>query len=136
MIVFEIVINGRQACRAGVGRAGVVSANINWVGGSPRAPRKGGRTQSGEASIDVGGLYVNKDGTNLHLDWLNRVVRPGDEILVRIVESPATDRPARKTVTTVAQRRKQERAYYLHMKKKFEPQRERRARRVTRKPGI
>jgi hypothetical protein len=123
MIVLEVLINGRFACRAGVRRARVLSAIVNWVGSSPRSPYKGGRTRSGEAWVHVGGLYVNKSHESVHPRWLNRVVRPGDEILVRVVESRRADRPRSKTVTTRASLRKQERAYYLRMKKKFERRR-------------
>ena len=66
MIVFEVIINGKRVCRAGVGSAGVLSAIVNWVGGSPGAPRKGGRTRSGEAWVHVGGLYGTKARTNVH----------------------------------------------------------------------
>ena len=126
MIVFEIIINGRRACRAGVGRAGVLNAIVNWVGRSPRAPRKGGRTQSGEAWVQVGGLYVTRARTNVHPRWLDRMVRPGDEILIRVAESPRSDRPKWKTVNTAAEIRKQQRAYYRRMKKTFEPDAKRR----------
>jgi hypothetical protein len=131
MIVFEVIINGKRACRAGVGRAGVLTTIVNWVGRSPRAPRKGGRTRSGEAWVNVGGMHVTKGRANVHPRWLNRVVRPGDEILVRVVESRSSDRPKWKTVNTEADIRKQQRAYYFRMKEKFEPKRGPRARRVT-----
>jgi hypothetical protein len=79
--------------------------------------------------MHVGGLYT-KARASVHPRWLNRIVRPGDEILVRIVESPSFDRPRSKTVNTEAIVRKQQRAYYLQMKKKFEPTRtQRRSRR-------
>lgn len=84
--------------------------------------------------MHVGGLYVTKARTDVHPRWLNRVVRPGDEILVRVVESPSSDQPKWKTVTTEAEIRNQQRAYFLQMKKALEPERERRARRVTSKP--
>ena len=134
MIVFEVFINGKQMCRAGVGGAGVLTTIVNWVGDSPRAPRKGGRTRSGEAWVNVGGMYVTKEGSNVHPRWLNRVVRPGDEILVRVVESRSSDRPRSKTVHTEADIRKQQRAYYFRLKEKFEPTGRPRAGRVIGKP--
>ena len=74
--------------------------------------------------MDVGGMYVTKSRANVHPRWLNRVVRTGDEILVRVVESPSSDRPKWKTVNTQANIRQQQRAYYFQMKRKFEPERE------------
>jgi protein involved in polysaccharide export with SLBB domain len=70
--------------------------------------------------VDVGGLYVTRGRTNVHPRWLNRVVGPGDEILVRVTESPRADRPKWKTVSSREAIRKHERAYYLRLKKKFE----------------
>jgi len=70
-------------------------------------------------------MHVTKGRANVHSRWLNRVVRPGDEILVRVVESRSSDRPKWKTVNTEADIRKQQRAYYFRMKEKFEPNEDR-----------
>ena len=120
MIAFEVRVNGRLVCCAGVGEVGVLSAIVNWMGDSPRSPRVGGRTKGGEARISVAGSYDTSRGSNVSPRWLNRMLNVGDEISIRVVKKAKVDRPERKQVTTADMLRKSELEIYQELKTKFE----------------
>jgi hypothetical protein len=119
MLSFDVRLNGTSLCRAGVGKAGVLTATVSWVGGSPEAARPGGRTEQGETELDVGGL-VTANGDHIFLKWLTRALAPGDEVKLRVVEADVVDPPASKVVEKRNWVEKQEKAYYEKMKRKYE----------------
>lgn len=79
---FNVSLNGKNLCLAGVGERGVLSAIISWVAGD-----------RGEGLfIEVGGL-ANEE----HIDWVKqKPLQVGDEICVKIVESGSADEPVRR----------------------------------------
>jgi hypothetical protein len=121
MITFEVAMNRQRVCRAGVGKAGVLSAIVTWVGGSPRAPRRGGRTRKGESWLNVGGLRHPRRGIHNHVTWANRVLAPGDEITIRVLEARRVDRPRSSRIRRAPNVEMQQRAQYRALKAKFEP---------------
>lgn len=121
-LCFVVSLNGKRLCVAGVD-AGVLHAVISWVGGSPRTTRKGGRSKAGATDLHVSGLYSPDPETQIHPLWAHRRLRDGDAITLRLVRGAKPDRPHRRTVTTAAGMRENERQYYLRMKKKFERKR-------------
>ena len=80
MKAVEVLISGHRACLAGVGDDGVLSAIVNWVGGSDRD----------EYFLSVGGLDSRSDE---HLRWDVPSIGVGAEVLVRLVEVSAVDPP-------------------------------------------
>ena len=84
MRAFEVRLNGKKICLAGVGNDGVLSTIVNWV------PRDG----RGELSLDVGGLISSEDQ---HVMWIRqRRLRLGDRVEVTVVEKDEVDVPAKK----------------------------------------
>ena len=55
MIAFEVSLNGKRACVAGVEGFGVLSAILSWVRRHPEKRRQG-RTTDEDLTVDVGGL--------------------------------------------------------------------------------
>jgi hypothetical protein len=84
MIAFEVSVNGKRACVAGLRGQGVMSAIVNWLGGT--AAKAMGR----ELELRVGGLNSE---TNQHMDWPTVLLKVGDEVAVRIVEVDQPDTP-------------------------------------------
>ena len=119
MLAFDVSLNGGSLCRAGVGKAGVLTATMSWVGGCPRAERPGGRTEQGETEFRVGGL-VSANGDDVSLEWLTRVLVPGDEVMLRVVEVDTADPAPSKVVYEHDWLEKHERAAYRRMKRKYE----------------
>jgi hypothetical protein len=114
MLAFEIHINGKKRCVAGIGKPGVVSTVLSWV---LRAPEGRGR-QSEELSLGVGGLVSRSDED---LVWLQRDMRLGDEVTIRIVEVRAADKPKkrRRDRATPAQILRRRKAFLRKMAKEF-----------------
>lgn len=77
MICFEICVNGKKVCLAGVGNSGNINTIINGFGDGQRL------------RLSVGGLDNNE-----HLRWTERhSLEVGDEVTVKIVEAEAADEP-------------------------------------------
>jgi hypothetical protein len=95
MIAFEIRLNGKALCTAGVGDRGVVSAIATWVKRVARNPKSGRPLKrfEEELAFDVGGLIPGRKGASVHLDWVKRRLRIGDEIRVQVVETRRVTRP-------------------------------------------
>lgn len=118
MICFDVFVNGKKVCRAGVGDTGVLTAILTWVGRSPEerpgAPRQG-------LDLSVGGLSGDRSTGTTQSTWVERLdLTSGDEVLIRIVQDEAPDRPAQVEVTSDQEIRDQERRYYERMKRQFE----------------
>ena len=84
MRAFDVSLNGKKVCLAGIGDDGVLSAIVNWVAGDRAA----------DLFLEVGGL-VNP--IREHVAWLEqKPLRVGDEIRIKIVETTSTDKPIKK----------------------------------------
>jgi hypothetical protein len=80
MIAFEVYLNGKKLCLAGVGNNGVLAAITDYVTG----------TRPDRLHLHVGGLLSSKDE---HVRWRDAKLNLGDEITIRIVETISVDRP-------------------------------------------
>jgi hypothetical protein len=94
---------------AGLAEAKVLTAVLTFV------------LERAELDLHVGGMLDRSD----HVDWLDRELRQGDVVTIRIVDS---DQPSQR----IARRRcdpsvdaEQERQYYEHLRRKYEPDKER-----------
>lgn len=90
MKAFEIHLNGQHFCTIGVGEDGILTAIVTWVIGDHR--------KNSGLTCHVGGV----DGaTDEHLDWQMPAIKPGDEVLIKVIEAegivPSPD-PRRKTL--------------------------------------
>ena len=108
MLCFEVLINGVVVSTAGVDSDGVMSAIVNWVTPNPRMQR------SQELIVNLGGI----SGGN-YTTWLNRDLRVGDEVTVRIVERETADEPTTVVRDSEARIREDKRRYFEEMKKEF-----------------
>jgi hypothetical protein len=93
---FQLVINGKQTCTAGIKDYGVLSAIASWV---LRDPAKYDsekhlsleKCSAEESSFCVGGLLNDRT----HVEWHRQTIKPGDEITIRILESGKYDKPVK-----------------------------------------
>ncbi|HKW18279.1 MAG TPA: hypothetical protein VJO35_12300 [Terriglobales bacterium] len=82
MRAFEISLNGKTLCVAGIGEDGVLSAIVDWVT----------KPDHGDLFLDVGGLISPRDE---HVQWVRqKPLEVNDEIQVRIIETAHVDEPA------------------------------------------
>ena len=82
MICFEVSINGKRVCLAGIGDSGVLSTIVNWVNGN-----------HDRLDIHVGGLTQIGINESQHVSWIDQQLIVGDEVSIRIVESVVCDEP-------------------------------------------
>jgi hypothetical protein len=81
MRAFEVHLNGKRLCLAGVGQDGVLTAIVGYV------KLGGGR---GQTSISVGGLI---NPAHDYVNWTNRGLKLGDELRLKITDTEKVDRP-------------------------------------------
>jgi len=77
---FEVYLNGKRLCVAGVGDDGVLNTMIDHVAGKGR----------NELHLLVGGL-IGPAGE--HVVWIRKRLKRGDEVRVQIVEAALVDQP-------------------------------------------
>jgi hypothetical protein len=87
MIAFEVHLNGKKICTAGVGNVGVVTTSLAWRG--PQPYQKGGPSIAEYLRLDVGGLANSGE----HLRWLDRKLKQGDVVSIKVVEVDSADKP-------------------------------------------
>ncbi|HWB11137.1 MAG TPA: hypothetical protein VG826_18050 [Pirellulales bacterium] len=120
MICFDILVNGRKLCTAGVGDPGTLHAHIIWV------LRHGQFDYSGTPGTDdeTIGLTVDGDsyGRQECLSWPNTNLKAGDEVTIRVVDLESADEPTRVKMDEQTIRRILEprRAMYEKLKREFE----------------
>src|SRR5687768_7197755 len=98
MLCFDVALNGKRVSRAGVPGYGVLTTILTWVRRDPRKrpadlPKPLWKRE--ELDFHVGGMSGAE-----HLVWLERRVRRGDVIRIRIVDRPSAERTRRLTTTT------------------------------------
>jgi hypothetical protein len=119
MLCFDVYVNGRRLCRAGVGSGGT-TAILHCSAGSRRSAGARGRSKRDQVDLDVGGLFSPRPEENHFPKWVARRLKLGDEVLIRLVEARKADHPKRTDVETRAWVAELERAYYERMRKKYE----------------
>jgi len=103
MKCFEVTINGEKLCTAGV-EDGVLTSILAYVKRArrPEDEREGHTSEKVESlDIRVGGLENISDEATANIDWLVRDLSIGDEIRIRIIDSPVCDEPMRREITYV-----------------------------------
>jgi hypothetical protein len=106
MRAFEVHLNGKRLCLAGVGEDGVLTAIVDHVA----------RPKASSLNLRVGGL-VSPIGK--HVIWRNRRLKVGDEVLVKIVETDSADRPRKRYSFNPEGDAKKQKAHVRAMAKKF-----------------
>lgn len=94
MIAFEIELNGESLGTAGADDLSVLSAIVNAVGKLGSASNGAHRREDHYVmELTVGGLTSRADGQDEHLEWIERTLKPGDVVTVRLVETKRSDSP-------------------------------------------
>jgi hypothetical protein len=107
MRTFEVYLNGKKLCLAGIGDDGVLSAIATWVIG---------KRKKGDMRLMVGGLI---SPTDEHVSWPDRKLRVGDEIRICIRETLSADTPKTRYRRDPDQELKAQKKYVRMMAKKL-----------------
>jgi hypothetical protein len=118
MIAFEITANGEKVCTAGVGKHGVLSAILSWVGRDApvEAVNSGRQWPAEELKLEVGGLVGNAKDGHENLKWMSGDLRPGDVITIRVLETDTADQPRVRKREDPDLVEKSKRAYYEQLR--------------------
>ncbi|MBZ5680986.1 MAG: hypothetical protein LAO24_12855 [Acidobacteriia bacterium] len=107
MRAFEVYLNGKKLCLAGIGNDGVLTTIVNWVA------RKG----RGDLFLEVGGLVSSADE---HVAWINqKPLRVGDQLRIKLVETSSVDEPTKRHRTDPAEQLKSKKRYVRMMAKEL-----------------
>lgn len=113
MIAFEVHLNGKKICTAGVGDLGVLTSSLAWRG--PQPYQKGGPVVPEYLRLDVGGLADCGD----HLRWQDRKLKRGDVVSIKVVEVDSPDRPRERQHPSPTADLRRQKQYVRRMAKKF-----------------
>jgi len=81
MMAFEVFVNGKKVCTAGVRKPDLMDAML-WLTAEPR-----------ELSFRLSGLIHQTDDSSEIVNWLKRSLEIGDELTIRVIESEIVDDP-------------------------------------------
>jgi hypothetical protein len=114
MIAFEVYLNGKKICTAGVGDTGVLTACLSYRGALPY--EEGGPQVRECLTIDVGGYLPNP---REHLRWRERKLKPGDSVTLNVVKAESVDRPRERERTNAAANLRRRKQYVRRMAKEL-----------------
>jgi hypothetical protein len=107
MRAFDIHLNDKKLCVAGIGDDGVLTTIVSWVTGRGRS----------DLFLHVGGI-VNP--ANEHVAWTDqKPLHVGDRIQLEIIESASVDKPKKKQRTHPAERLEAKKRYVREMAKQL-----------------
>lgn len=106
MRAFEVHLNGKRLCVAGIGDSGVLNAMIDHVSIRDR----------NECYLRVGGLI---SPVHEHVRWNGKRLKTGDEVRVRIIEATSVDTPDDRTRQDPQEDVKRQKRYVREMARKF-----------------
>ena len=102
MVAFEIKINGKKRCVAGLNEAGNLIASLWWT------KQKGTRQK---AWLTIGGVTGEPGNSDRVLSWVDDdSLRVGDRVSIRIVQATTVDPPAMISETRRRSARRRNRA--------------------------
>ena len=102
MKCFEVTINGKKVCTAGVGDDGVLVGAVTFLKRNNSSEEAGdAQPDNDSASLDVrvGGLANRGPGVTEQVEWLHQNLAVGDEITIKIVEAAECDEPNTREVS-------------------------------------
>src|SRR5262249_21651920 len=97
---FQVLVNGELRGTAGMESTGVLSLILDWVRRDPAAAPKELRSDlefneeewvGNEVRVRLGGL---DSASREHVEWFGSELRPGDEVIVRVLPPGEFDAPA------------------------------------------
>lgn len=117
MPVFHVYLNGKKVSTAGVGELGVLSAHVTWVRrkGKHVLAKKPDSVEE-ELTLHVGGLVTPREE---HVRWLDRNLKTGDEVTIRVGEDAPVDRPRSRKRCDHSKELRSQKRYVREMAKRF-----------------
>lgn len=115
MICFEVTINGKKVCTAGIEGIGVLTAIFDFA----RRKKDGEEIVQEGPHLKIGGLNCHGKNDDENLDWVKRHLSVGDEVSIRIIDSLQIDQPKTRKRSDPEFVEKQQRKYYEKLKREY-----------------
>ena len=107
MIAFEVKVNGKKICTAGIRQFGDLVAFLDWRCGPQVGPATGFQHDHELLQLTVSGVHVQykprkapslKRGYKYteSVEWVTRKIKPGDVVTLRVIEVTRVDRPRKR----------------------------------------
>lgn len=106
---FEITVNDEAPVTAGGDDISVLTSCLTFV------PARG------ELDLQVGGLVTSDPDGREHVEWIQRALRAGDRVSIRVVDGGEPSEPLSRRRDDPRLAEEQERAYYERLKTRYEP---------------
>ena len=129
VLAIEVNVNGKRLAVAGAKDLGVLSAGISATGllGPETYEFRKGPSRAPNIHLRASGLTSRNGSPDEHLNWVDHLeLKPGDIVILRIVEVIETDPPSSSSPAKGKSPSANEQAYfkmleeqYLHMRKKY-----------------
>jgi len=123
MICFEISINGKKICIAGINsKYGTLTSILTWVKRDLNqfSPEVRHKIPEEKLDLNVGGYISHAKNDDENLEWINQSLSPGDEIKIRIIESPQAGEPTKRVRPDPDFVKRQKREYFEKLKTEYE----------------
>lgn len=110
MICFQVEINGKKLCTAGVGEFGVLTTVLSLV----RNRQQGHSIDEDTAKVQlrVGGTTSLKDSVDESVEWTSSSLNVGDEVRVTVTDQLQPDDPTERTRRDPALELERTKAHY------------------------
>jgi hypothetical protein len=117
MIAFEVFLNGKKVCTAGVGDLGVLTAMLTWVRREDKNTEiRESRNVEEELTLNVGGFVSSK---HEHVCWSESKLTVGDDVCVRVVDLESVDLPRDRRAEDPEEDIRRQKVYVEQMVKRF-----------------
>lgn len=110
MICFQVEINGKKLCTAGVGEFGALTTVLSWVRNRQHADTTGEDTEA--AQLRVGGSTSLSAGVDENVEWASSGLNVGDEVRVTVIDQLQPDDPTQRTIRDPALELERTKAHY------------------------
>ena len=119
MSVFHVYLNRKKLITSGIGKSGVLTAIVH--SNCRQEGKQSARSQKKEGerlNLSLGGLDTAME-PHEYISWIDRKLKIGDEVIIRISKNGTVDRPrSRKSIDQVLDQKAQKRHTRM-MAKKF-----------------
>ena len=122
MLAFRVRLNRKNLATAGLPGAHVLSAVFTSVVRGEATRRSWAADipfRRNELTFSLGGMITHDDGAHEHVDWAYLNLKPGDTIMLEVVERERVDRPKHRRKTEGPTIEGRERRELKRLRKKY-----------------
>jgi hypothetical protein len=124
VIAFEVYVNGKKRCTAGVGERGVLNAGVNWIRRADETVRRYGGSGREELTVEARGMVTSPNLPREHVQWLNSRLQMGDVITFKVIETEKVNKPRSRTPADPERIERMQREDYEALKQQYGDQAE------------